>query len=314
VEAALDDLHRYPSQGPLAGQIAEACGVEARQVLVGNGSDELCYVLAALFLDDRARVVLSRPTFRVEEIASLLRGAALVAVDLDAGRHDVDALAAAVRSHGARMLWLPTPHNPTGAAVRPDELRRLLGAVPSSCVVVLDEAYRSFVEPELLVDADELLERPNVVLLRTFSKDHGLAGLRLGYLLADRRLVDALHAVRAPFNVNRLALVAGAAALSDEAWRRRTVGEVRASRRHLQHRLGTAGIPFVASQANFVAVKVGDPDVVHAALAARGLIVRDGAGLGLPGWVRATIGTTPVTRLLAEVLAQTAVVRPARPL
>ncbi|HEU4975680.1 MAG TPA: aminotransferase class I/II-fold pyridoxal phosphate-dependent enzyme [Baekduia sp.] len=302
VAAASHTVHRYASSEPLRAALAARLGIPGDRVVLTSGSDELCYLLATLFVDDGDRVVLSRPCYQIDELVTRVHRGAPVFVDLrEDGSHDLDAMAAAARD--AALLWLPTPHNPTGAAVAPDALVRLLGDVPERCLVVLDEAYRAYADPALRPDVGGLLERhPNLVVQRTFSKDHALAGLRVGYGLAAPEVVAALDAIRPPFNVNTVAVAAAVAALDQPAWRAYGVELVRRERDRLERHLAALGFEHHASQANFVTARIPDPEALHARLAAAGQAIRDGADLGLPGWVRISVGAPPQMAVLRAVL------------
>lgn len=302
VAAAGAHVHRYPAAEPLRAALAAALDCPPERVVLTSGSDELCYLLATLFVGDGERVVLSRPCYAIDELVTRVHRGSPVFVDLrEDGGHDLEAMADAARD--AAVLWLPTPHNPTGVAVDPDALDRLLADVPERCLVVLDEAYRSYVQPERRPDVARLLaDHPNLVVQRTFSKDYALAGLRVGYGVAAPELVAVLDAVRPPFNVNAVAVDAALAALAAPAWRDFGVALVRRERERLQEHLAALGFRSFASQANFVTTEIPEAEQLHARLAAAGQVVRDGADLGLPGWVRISIGSPPQMAALRAVL------------
>lgn len=305
--AALRGIHRYPEELSVRDQVADRLGLAPEQVVLTNGSDELCSLLATVLVEPGDRVVSSTPAYGIDVKASVLAGASLHLVPLREWHHDLEALTAA--AEGARLLWLPSPHNPTGSAVPIDGLERLLDRVDPSCVVVLDEAYRGFLHPGLQPDVPALLAaNPNLVVQRTFSKNHALAGLRLGYGVASPRLVDLLTRVRAPFSVNVLALAAATAALDDEAWEQVTVTRVVAERTRLEALLTRLGVEFVPSQANFVTAHIAHERLAPH-LAEEQLTIRPGETLGMPGWVRITIGTpqtmTRLRRLFTRAMTPT---------
>jgi histidinol-phosphate aminotransferase len=230
----------------------------------------------------------------------LVSGASVKRVPLRGGAHDLPAMAEAAA--GAAVVWLPSPHNPTGVTCDPEELSAFLSEVPEDCLVVLDEAYRAFSDPEVRPDVDDLLARhPNLLVQRTLSKDFALAGLRVGYGLASVPLVQALTRARPPFSVNVLALAAIEAGVESEAWRAMSVDRVRHERGRLQEALGQLGVEYFPSQANFVTARF-DLDTLTPALAASGTVVRSGADLGLPGWARISIGWAPQMAVLRGVL------------
>jgi len=220
---------------------------------------------------------------------------------------DLEAVAAAVRATGARMVWICDPNNPTGLRVEAAEWRAFLDAVGPECVVVADEAYVDYVAPlERVRREDDIAEGRRVIVLRTFSKIFGLAGLRLGYALADPALVRYLHSVQEPFNVNRAALAAGLASLGRE----REVAQRRdlaiRARERLARRLAVGGMAPVPSSANFVLVDLGvDDTALFERMLRRGVLVRPGYELGLPGRARITVGPEDVMDRAADALLET---------
>jgi histidinol-phosphate aminotransferase len=221
-------------------------------------------------------------------------------------RHDIEAVAAAAHRTRARLVWLCDPNNPTGSLAERGEWEALLEALPERCAVVVDEAYIEFVEPErrLLREQDVAAGRP-ILLLRTFSKIFGLAGLRLGYALAHESLASYLDVVQEPFNVNRAALAAGRASLSrlDLVEERRR--ENASARTVLADGLRAAGARPFPSEANFVLADVGVDDLALAdSLLRRGLLIRPGGELGLPGCVRITVGPITLMERVAKELAE----------
>lgn len=306
IAAAAEHASRYPAIEPLARALARYEGVNEDQLVVTNGSDELCYLIATLFIEPGARVVLSDPCYQIDELVSRLQQGQPVFVPLrDDGGQDLEAMAS--QAGDAAVLWLPTPHNPTGVAVEPDELERLLQRVPSTCLVVLDEAYRCYVDADLRPDSNRLVqEHPNLIVQRTFSKSHALAGLRLGYGIGSPELVAALNGIRPPFNVNLAAIEAARAAIESLDWRDYAVELVRRERNRLERTLTELGIAYFPSQANFVTLQTADLGLLQGALRSAGLVARDGADLGFPGWLRVSIGAPPEMATLRTVLREVA--------
>jgi histidinol-phosphate aminotransferase len=231
-------------------------------------------------------------------------GADIVRVDNDAGLAlDLPALATAATAHAAKLVWVCDPNNPTGLRLGAAEWAAFLDGLPADCVAVVDEAYRDYIDPDQRIDrrADIQQGRP-VVVLRTFSKIFGLAGLRLGYLLVDASLAPHIDAVQEPFNVNRAALAAGRASLrrTDELTARRE--QVRRARKRL---VAAAGIRALPSDANFVLLDLGDDDVrVAETLAEReGVLVRPGSEFGLPRHIRVTTGEEKLMETVGERIA-----------
>jgi histidinol-phosphate aminotransferase len=298
--AHLGRAARYPDETRAVAAVAAEAGVEPSRVLLTNGSDELCYLIATVFLGPGRVAVLGDPCYQIDAVASLLTGATLRRVPLRDGRHDIGAMAEAAVD--AAVVWLPSPHNPTGAAARPGDLEALLDRVPEDCLVVLDEAYRAFLDPSWRPDVGALLAaHPNLIVQRTLSKDWALAGLRVGYGLGPPELMTALARVRPPFSVNAMALAATEAAAGTPEWRAMAVARVREERARLEAELTRLGVEYFPSQANFVTARL-DPGLVAPALAASGLVVRSGEDLGLPGWVRISVGWAPRMAQLRGVL------------
>jgi histidinol-phosphate aminotransferase len=295
-------LHYYPEQARAHEMLAQSLNISPEQILLTNGSDELCQLVASLLLAPGTVAVVGDPCYSIDASASLMAGAELRRIPLVDGGHDLPAMARGAQ--GASVVWLPTPHNPTGVAVDPDELESFLAHVPSDCLVVLDEAYRAFADPARLPDSIGLLARhDNLLVQRTFSKDAGLAGLRIGYAIAAPVIAEALSRTRAPFSVSSVALAALETALTDPAWREMTVTRVRAERTRLQAHLDLLGVEYYPSSANFVTAHLD-----HAGLAddlrRAGLSVRPGEDLGISGWVRMSIGWAPAMARLRTVLSE----------
>lgn len=302
---ASTSVNRYPDSRPLRAQIAAVERVAEEQVIVTNGSDELCYLIAALFVTQGARIVLSDPCYQIDELVTRLQGGDPVFVPMRAdGGHDLPAMARAA-IEGAALVWLPTPHNPTGAAVDPGELDHFLAEVPETCLVVLDEAYRAYVDPPRRPPTPQLLARhPNLISQRTFSKHHALAGLRIGYGIASAGIAAALEQIKPPFNVNTVAIAAARAALDSRDWQDYVVTLIRRGRTRLERLLGELGVEFFPSQANFVTFRTDDVEAVELALRTAGLVARNGADLGLPGWLRVSVGAPPAMARLSAVLKE----------
>jgi histidinol-phosphate aminotransferase len=286
---ALPRINRYPvDPGDLRARIAAHHGVDPTNVVTGAGSDEVIGLVCAVYLEPGRRMIVADPPYGIHRIAGLLSGAELVRVPVVDWTHDLPRMAAAVRP--GDVIAVTNPHNPTGTAVRPDELRTLLASVPRDCVVLVDEAYHEYVDDGLRATAIGMLDlHPGLIVSRTFSKVYGLAGLRAGYGIGRPETLEPLDRVRAPANVNAVALAAAAAALDDRAHVARTVEATREGRRRLEDACRRLGLEHVPSQANFVLVR--DRDGWPEALGRDGISVRPGANLGVPGWHRVTIGT-----------------------
>jgi histidinol-phosphate aminotransferase len=300
-------LHLYPDGGApaLAAAVAGALGVATAQLLFGNGGDEIITLVARALLDPGDEVVVPDPAFEPYTTAALLSGAGVVRSPLRDYRVDLDDVLARVGAR-TKLVCLASPHNPTGTALPRADWERFLRRCPPDVLVLLDEAYVDFVEePGAAADGlASLADRPGgLVLLRTFSKIAGLAGLRVGYAIADPAVIAMLERVREPFNVSRLGQAGAAAAVGDTAHREATRRTIWAERRALAAALAARGLPSPPSEANFLIVRLGRPaGPVVAALRARGVLVRDGTAVGLPAHLRVTVGTAAQNaRLLAAL-------------
>jgi len=300
--------HLYPDGGSTALRqaLAKRLGVSPEQVMAGNGADELLSLIAIAALEAGDEVVIPRPSFEPYTTAVLLAGASLRESPLAGYETDLDDMRRRVGPR-TKAVIICSPHNPAGTIVRRQPLLALLDALgPDGPLVVLDEAYRDFCDDPEYPDGVELLGRYRpLIVLRTFSKIAGLAGLRVGYAVAEAETIERLNRVRAPYNVNRLGQVAAVAALEDEAHWARTRRVVIEERAFLSAELGRRGYGVPPSQANFLLVRLPDADAARARLLRAGLIVRDGAAVGFPGHLRIAVGTREVNhRLLAALDAQ----------
>ncbi|HET6391631.1 MAG TPA: histidinol-phosphate transaminase [Blastococcus sp.] len=298
IAAVVGDTNRYPDNGAvvLTRALAERYGVDPAQVATGCGAVTLCQELAQAYNDPGTSIAFAWRSFEMYPLLARVAAARAIQVPLVPGRpggpadtHDLDALLDAV-DDTTRLVFVCNPNNPTGTAVRRAELERFLDAVPAQTLVVLDEAYREFVTDPDVPDGVELMRgRPNVVVLRTFSKAWGLAGLRVGYLIAeDPAVADAVRKTHVPFSVSMLAQAAAVAALSSEDEVRARCAAVTTERERLTAALRERGLDVSDSQANFVWLAVGEEAAgLAAALEARAVITRPFAGEG----VRVTVGT-----------------------
>src|SRR5579864_4033308 len=271
--------------------VAAWTAASPEQVIPGHGIQALTLALVSAFVDRGDAVVIPTPTYGLYAQACRVGGAVVHRVPCDASLGiDLEAVAATAREHRAKVAWVCDPNNPTGRRLDDADWAAFLAAVPPDCVIVVDEAYGDYVEPGLRIDrVSEVAEGRPLILLRTFSKIFGMAGLRLGYALVHESLAPYLSAVHEPFNVNRAALAGGLASLRRVELLGPRRDQVRRARDRLVAPLRAAGIRSVASDANFVLIEVGvDDERVCEALAREGLLLRPGTELGLPGYVRVT--------------------------
>jgi len=307
IKKALPGIHRYPDGSCyyLKNKAAQKLGVSTENLLFGNGSNELIELLMRTYLCPGDKVIYGEPSFVVYRLISLAINVEGVGVPLKNLTYDLLAIAQAVDER-TKIVFVNNPNNPTGTMVSHEEVMRFLEEIPRDVIVVFDEAYIEFVEnkdfPQLIPLVLE--ERRPLVLMRTFSKIYGLAGLRIGYGIAPTQMVDYMNRVRQPFNVNLLAQVAATAALDDEEHVERTRQMVQEGKRFLYRELERLKIEYVPSETNFFLINVGEGERVFHALLKKGVIVRNMAGYGLPQYIRITIGTQEENALFLEALRE----------
>ncbi|HEY8487092.1 MAG TPA: histidinol-phosphate transaminase [Limnochordales bacterium] len=306
LQRAAWEAHRYPDSAcrALREALAARLGVAASQIVVGNGADNLISLLADALVAPGEAVAVPRVSFSSYAIAARVRRARVQSVPMAGWEIDEEALLAALHQ-GARVAFLCNPNNPTGLLLSRDRLFRLVDRLPDERVLVLDEAYVEFAEDPSAQEVGPELVRQGapVVVLRTFSKIYGLAGLRVGYALAPAPVAQAMWRVREVFATNRLAEAAALAALSDEAHVRRSREMVQQGRHQLYGLLGAMGLEYLPSQANFLWVRTGVPSQeLVPRLAREGVLVRPGHFWGYPDWLRVTVGTAAQNLRFAEVL------------
>ncbi len=313
VGRTLAGVHRYPESSgyELTRKLAARLSLTPGHIVLGNGSDDVIVMLATAFLRPEDEVVMARPSFQMYEIVTRAAGAVPVEVPLAGHRHDFTAMAGKVTGR-TRMIFVNSPHNPTGLHVSRRAFEEFLAALPPDVLVVLDEAYIEFVRAPGGVDSRDYVagDRP-VVGLRTFSKAFGLAGLRIGYGIMTPAVAEVLHRVRQPFNVSLPAQKAAEAALDDLEFLEATLRVVHAGVDFLAESLRALGLECLPTQSNFVFFRVpGSAREVFEALLDRGVIVRPLDSYGYPDGIRVTAGRPEENRrfvdALREVLAQAA--------
>jgi len=313
---AASDLGRYPDSNgfELKKVLSERLGVPADWITLGNGSNDILELSARAVAQTGDDIIFSRHAFAVYPLASQAVGARAIEVEpTDSYGHDLSAMLSAVKASGdkAKLVFVANPNNPTGSYLKSQEIEDFLIAVPPDVVVVLDEAYNEYLTPEQRYDAIAWVKRfPNMILSRSFSKAYGLAGLRIGYGVAQPALTDLLNRIRQPFNVNSLAQAAAIAAFQDLEFLQQGYDLNRAGFKQLTAAFDELGLTYLPSAGNFVLVKVGDDDdsgaQMNLSLLKRGIIVRPVGNYGLPQWLRISIGlpeeNTAFINALREIL------------
>jgi len=287
------EVHLYPDGGAfyLKRALAKKLGVHEHNLILGNGSDEIVSLATRVFLRDGAEAIVGHPSFLMYGIDTRLSRGELISVPLNQLRLDLPAMKRAITPR-TRLIFVDNPNNPTGTMVENKEVQSFLSGLPVHLVVVFDEAYHEYVEsasfPNLLDDFDS----QNIIILRTFSKIWGLAGLRIGYGVASKEIVDILNRCRPPFNVNSLAQVAALASLNDQEQIKKSRELVREGKKFLYLQLRKMNLSFVPTQTNFILVKVGErAQEIESQLLHLEIIVRSMVGYSLPCYLRVTIGT-----------------------
>ena len=296
LNAAVANLGRYPDPAgfDLKKAIAQRFGVDQAWLTLGNGSNDILELVASALIEPGSAVVYSQFAFVVYRLATQARGAKHIVVPAKEHGHDLPAMLEAITPE-TKIVYVANPNNPTGTYLSVDAIESFLASVAARhgtrVTVVLDEAYNEFLEPALRVDGVALVKRyPNLIVSRSFSKAYGLAGLRVGFAMAQPALTDLLNRVRQPFNVNSLAQAAAIAALNDKEFLAKSFAVNRDGKKQLQQGFEKLALQFVPSYANFVLVKVGEAARINLELLKRGVIVRPVAGDGLPEWLRVSIG------------------------
>jgi histidinol-phosphate aminotransferase len=308
VAEELARLNRYPdmSGAGLRHALAEHLRVEPDQIAIGNGADNLIMQLCLAYLDRDTEVIVSHSSFPVYDQFAQVMKAPLIKVPLKEYRLDLDAMAQAI-SHRTRLVFVCNPNNPTGTIVTAAEVAAFVDRVPDHTLVVFDEAYGELVASDAFPDTLAYIRqgRLNVMVLRTFSKVYGLAGIRLGYGVAMPSVLAPLAEIREPFAVNRLAQVAGLAALKDTAFLEKTVTANHEGRLFLYHAFDRLGLRYAESHTNFCLVEVGpQAAAVSQRLFDGGIRVRPCAGYDLPDHLRVTVGDSEQNARLVEALEE----------
>ncbi|MEM7413584.1 MAG: histidinol-phosphate transaminase [Myxococcota bacterium] len=305
VREALEESHRYPDGAcfELRARLAAHFGVAQNQFVFGCGGDEVLELVAKSFLGPGDEAVYAWPSFAMYPIVIQGMGATPVAVPLDGDfAHDLDAMRAAITER-TRVVFVCNPNNPTGTSMGAEAFDAFVASLPEDVVLFVDEAYREFVRREDFPDAlSWVARRPGTLVMRTFSKIYGLAGLRVGYGLGGPELIDYLNRARHPFNVNRLAEAAAVAALDDEDHAERTRALNDEGIAYLTRELGALGCRVWPSDANFVLVEAGADAFER--LQREGVIVRPLAGFGMPNHIRVSIGLPEENERLVKTLAR----------
>jgi len=299
IQEELMTLHHYPDGGSelLREAIARFHGVDVASVFVGNGSDDIIKLLSETFLNPDDEVVVPHPSFSQYGFGAAIMQAQMRYVPLQRDfSYDIEAFLPAV-TEKTKFVYLCSPNNPTGTIVTEKQVQWFLDNLPTDVILILDLAYNDYsTHLERFVESPEFLSDPRVVVLHTFSKLYGLAGLRVGYGLASPELWSFVHRVREPFNVNRVGQRAAAAALEDSGHRERSQQHAASSREFFRQAAARLGIGYVETEANFALLKTGNGAELSQRLTEHGVLVRAGFA-GLEDYMRVTFGTPEENQL-----------------
>ena len=313
VRAQIDELGRYPDGNGFALKqtISERVGVRTDTITLGNGSNDVLELIVRAFCTSGHEVIFSQHAFAVYPIATQAVGATAVVTAARDWGHDLEAMARAI-SERTRVIFVANPNNPTGTWTSSETLKSLLSSTPDDVLVVVDEAYREYVDEANYPNCAAWIEDyPNLIVSRSFSKIYGLGGLRVGYAISHPMVADILNRVRQPFNVNNLAMAAAVAALKDEEHIAASTELNRLELARLTQAFTAMGLSYVPSVGNFVSVDVGrDALPVYEALLREGVIVRPiGGGYEMPNHLRITVGleseNSRFLKALEKVLSDT---------
>lgn len=289
--ANMQVYNRYPDGTELIEAIAKYHAVMPENVILGNGSNDVLDLIARTYLGTGSHAVASQYGFAIYQLLTQLTGAKNIVVPANNFGHDLTAMARAITQQ-TKVIWIANPNNPTGTFVPWHKVKYFLNNVPSSVIVVLDQAYYEYLdEANTMPTTDWLTEHPNLVITRTFSKAYGLASLRIGYGLAGTQIIDLLNRVRQPFNVNSVAIAAALAALKDQEFVAQTAAQNMADKADLEADLSSLGVNFVPSFGNFVLAEFADANATNEGLQQAGVLVRPVKEYGLPNHLRITVGT-----------------------
>jgi len=304
IKRSIQQINRYPDGSCfyLKNSLAKEFKLKKENFILGNGSDELIDIIIKTFVEDSEEIIVSDKTFLEYKIVSCVNNRKIVTVPLRNFRYDLTAMLKKINKK-TKLVFIANPNNPTGTYVNRLQLREFLWRIPKNVIVVLDEAYELFVDVEDFPDSVGLINKYNVVVLKTFSKAYGLAGLRIGYAITRPEFTRFMEKVRQPFNVNYLAQVAAVAAISDKKFLRNTRQVILKGKQYLYNALEKMGINYVPTVANFILIDIAmDSSSVFKRMLKYGVIVRDMREYGMKGFIRVTIGIAEENKRFIEIL------------
>ncbi|SKA87060.1 histidinol-phosphate aminotransferase [Clostridium sp. USBA 49] len=307
LKEAIEEAHLYPdaSSFELKNAIAKHLNVKPSQVFCGTGSDLLIRIICSTVLNPGDESIMGEVTFSRYDASTKLMGGKSVIVPMKDNALDIDKMVEAITDK-TKLIWFCNPNNPTGTIFKKADLERVINKIPESVLIILDEAYIEYVTDPDYPDSLSLLEKyPNIIILRTFSKAYGLASLRCGYGIANEELVQYFNTVLGPFDVNLFAQKAAVKALEDKEHIKLVYETNKVGKEYLYKEFSKLGLEYIETNANFIMVKSKlDDKLVFNELLKKGIIIRPGAFLGMPGWMRVTIGTQNQNEAFIKALTE----------
>lgn len=307
IRRSLKDLNRYPDGGCfyLKRELARRFRLRPENFIIGNGSDEIITFAIRTFVKRNEEVIIARPTFLIYGIVAKVEDVDIKYVPLKDYRYDLESIRKAVTKR-TRVIFIANPDNPTGTYVTRREVDRLLSGLRRDIIVFFDEAYYEFAgDLQDYPNTLKFLKKRNVIITRSFSKAYSLAGLRIGYGIANREIIESMGKAREPFNVNSLAQAAALTALGDDRFIAKAKRLVETGKKFIYNELDRMGIEYIPSVTNFILFKIKDAPRVYKRLLKKGVIVREMSGWGLEGHLRVTIGTRGENRRFIKRLRET---------
>jgi histidinol-phosphate aminotransferase len=304
IKKVLQDINRYPdSQGfYLKRKLARVLNLEPDNLVLGNGSDELIDIIIKTFVEVDENVITADITFLEYEIITQVNGRRIIKVPLRYFKYDLGSIKKKIDKK-TKLIFIANPNNPTGTYLTKYEIEEFMDGLPDNVLLVMDEAYDTFIDVDDFPNSLKYIKNKNVIVLKTFSKAYGLAGLRIGYAVASPDFTSYMERVRQPFNANLLAQAAAAAALDDKKFLRKTKKIISEGKSYLYDNLRKLGIAYVPSVTNFILIDVSrDSLEVFKEMLKYGVIVRDMKQYGLKNFIRVTIGTKKENERFIRVL------------
>jgi histidinol-phosphate aminotransferase len=307
IKKEIENIYLYPegSSRLLREKIAHKLNLDKEMIIIGNGEDDIIDLIGMAFINDGDEVITGEITFPAYETTTKIMGGKLILIKLKDFRFDLEKIAQRINEK-TKIVFLCNPNNPTGTIVDKEAVDKFIKQVPGDVVIVFDEAYYDYVEDQNYPNSlSYVLEEKNVIILRTFSKIAGIAGVRVGYGIAKHELIGYLNRVVNPFTTNRLAQVAALASLDDEEHRKKVLRSNQEGKKYLCRELKQLGLFYTASEANFLFIDLKeDSEVIFEKLLRKGVIIRPGETWGCPNFIRVTIGTAYENKKFIQALGE----------